>query len=135
MARDRVKVGTAIAERFDRLGPAIETGRISWDHARALVRTANPRVVDALVELQDDLVDLAKVTVFERWRRELGGIVTLVDQDGGHDPAAGDTRTHLRVSAILDGASDLRGTLVGDDAATVAHTIDAVAAELFRRAV
>ncbi|MFN8040130.1 MAG: DUF222 domain-containing protein [Acidimicrobiales bacterium] len=94
MARDRVRVGTALAERFDRLGAAVEAGQISWDHARAIVRTANPRVVDAVTDLQDDLVDLAEATVFERWRRELGGIVTLVDADGGHahpqTPARGD---------------------------------------------
>ena len=135
VARDRVKVGKAVAERFDRLGDAVDTGRISWDHAKAIVGVANPRVVDALVELQDDLVNLAEATVFERWRRELGGIVTLVDADGGHDPTTGDTRTRLHLSAILDNAMDLRGTLVGDDAAAVGHTIEAVADELHRRAV
>ncbi|MFN8039891.1 MAG: DUF222 domain-containing protein [Acidimicrobiales bacterium] len=135
VARDRVKVGTAITERFDRLGPAVEAGRISWDHARAVVHAANPRVIDAIGHLQDDLIDLAEATVFERWRRELGGVVALVDQDGGHDPTTGDTRTELRVSAILDNAIDVRGTLVGDDAATVAATIEAVADELYRRAV
>ena len=135
VARDRVKVGVALRDRFDRLGDAVEDGKISWEHAKAIVSAANPRVLDDLVDLQDGLVELADATVFERWRREISGIVTLIDADGGHDPTGDDPRTKLSHSAILDGALDVRATLVGDDAATFATTIETVTDELYRRAV
>ncbi len=135
VARDRVRVGKALADRFGLLADAVEAGKVSWEHAKAIVGVATPRVVDDLVDLQDGLVDLAGPAVFERWRRELGGIVALVDADGGHDPSGDDTRTTLSLSPILGDAADLRATFVGDDAATVTTAIEATADELYRRAV
>ncbi|MEZ5144951.1 MAG: DUF222 domain-containing protein [Acidimicrobiales bacterium] len=133
-ARARAATAAKLAKGFGGLIDAVDEGRISFDHAKAVADVANPRNHDGLVQLQHDLVDAADHTVFERWRHELSGIAELLDDDGGHDPTGDDPRTGLTVSPILDNAVDLAGTLVGLDAAEVAATIDAVADELARQA-
>ncbi len=134
VAKARVRVGAALVDRFDGVADALEAGRVSWDHAKAIVDAANPRIVDEIADLQDGLVGLADATVFERWRRELSGIVALVDADGGHDPAGDDLRTGARLSPMLDGAMDLVATFTGEDAVVVHDAVEAVADELFRAA-
>ncbi|MEZ5142189.1 MAG: DUF222 domain-containing protein [Acidimicrobiales bacterium] len=133
VAKARVRVGAALVDRFDGVADAVEVGRVSWDHAKAIVDAANPRILDDVTDLQDGLVALAEATVFERWRRELSGIVATIDADGGHDPAGDDPRTTLHISPILDGAATLSG-VPGEDAAVVQEAIEAVADELFRAA-
>lgn len=134
VAKARVRVGTALAGRFGAVEAAVEGGRVSWEHARAIVDAANPRVLDEVAELQEGLVGLAQACVFERWRRELSGIVAMVDTDGGHDPAGDDERTTLRISPLLDGVATLSGVLAGEDAVVVHDTIEAIADELYRAA-
>ena len=75
-------------------------GAISPDHARVLAAaTANPRVAAEVVELQDELVALAKNTPFHAWRRHVSELVELLDQDGGFDPDRALACNQLRVTS------------------------------------
>jgi hypothetical protein len=133
VARGRVKVATALAGPFPEVRDALVSGRISSDHARAVVDAVNPRVAGALSEIQDEVVNLAAGTVFETWRRQLAGLVELLDQDGGHDP--GDDLAANKVSLLptFDGIHHLTGTLVGEHAQVVTQVLDRRADELFHR--
>jgi hypothetical protein len=133
VARNRVRVGVGLRARLGAVDEALVEGRISFDHARVLTDACNPRVADQVTAIQDQLIELADHTVFERWRREIHGIVELLDQDGGHDPNDDLARNQLSVSASFDGAVHLTGTLVGADALVAHQAIDAKADELFHR--
>ncbi|WP_334143765.1 HNH endonuclease signature motif containing protein [Rhabdothermincola sp.] len=133
VAKARVGVGLALRASFGRVDEALVDGRVSWEHAQALVRAANPRVLDGLAGLQEELVGLAAGTTFERWRRELAGVVALLDQDGGHDPAEDVEENRLSMVRTFDGVHHLAGTLVGEHALVAKQALEAEADELFRR--
>jgi hypothetical protein len=132
VAGRRVRVATKL-RRLPIVAAALAEGRISFEHARVVADLANPRVLDALVGLQDRIVELAQGVRFERWAEQVRALVDLVDQDGGHDPR--EERNSLHASSTLDGVLHLKGTLVGDTAASVKALLDAATDRAFRRAV
>jgi hypothetical protein len=131
-ARARVQVARRLRDRLDVVDTALVEGRISWDHARVIDQAANPRVADQVVALQAELIGLADGAGFDGWRREVRGVVSLLDQDGAHDPAGDHARNHLAVVATVDGVTHVAGTLTGDGAEIARQAIDVVADELFR---
>ena len=82
----RVKAATAMAGTFSRLGAAIEAGDFTLEHLEAVLRVANHRVMDALVEGQEQLLAIAENTTFTEFERHLRSLVHLLDQDGPFDP-------------------------------------------------
>lgn len=133
LARARVQVGVALRSRFEGVDAALIEGRVSWEHARVLTRAANPRVAEQLAAIQDEVVALAAGATFERWRRELAGLVALLDQDGGHDPTDDLARNRLSMTSTFDGVHHLAGTLLGEHAVVARHALEAKADELYRR--
>jgi hypothetical protein len=131
-ARARVQVARRLRDRFDMVDTALVDGRISWDHARVIDQAANPRVADEVAARQDEIIGWADGAGFDGWRREVRGLVALLDQDGGHDPAGDQARNHLSVVATVDGLTHVAGTLIGDGAEITRQAIDTVADELFR---
>jgi hypothetical protein len=131
--RDRVRVARTLHDRLDRVDAALVEGRVSWDHARVLATACHPRIADRVTAVQDQLLDLADGTVFDVWRRHVAGIVSMLDDDGGHDPDADLARNHLSVVPTVDGVTYLSGSLVGEPAEVARHAIDTVADELFRQ--
>ena len=129
----RVKVANRLRRELSGVDAALGDGRISFDHARVLADAANPRVAEVIAGVQDHLVDAATRSPFDIWAREVRALVELVDQDGGHDPAADFARNRLHLDDIGGGTTVVRGELVGDTALGVQQAVEHKADELFRR--
>jgi len=124
------------AVKLRRLGvvdDALSGGRISPEHARALVGVTNPRIEADLGDLQDELVELAQRCPFPAWRRQVTEVAELLDQDGGYDPARDVARNQLRVSPIASDGISVSGELVGEYAVTFTGLLDAETDRLWRR--
>jgi hypothetical protein len=91
------------------VGEAAVGGRITHHHAAVLAGACHERVAEGVVALQGDLIALAEGASFDRWRSEIRGIVELLDQDGGHDPAGDLARYQLNVAETIDGITHLTG--------------------------
>jgi hypothetical protein len=110
---------------------AMAEGRIGLEHAAVLVAACNPRIAEPFAELVPALVDDAQVMTFERWRRHVGELVDLLDQDGPPPP---DERVNrLSASRTLDGRVRLDATFGALEGTYVIQAIDARADDLFRR--
>jgi hypothetical protein len=130
----RAQLNTATTlSRLPVIAEAVADGTISFEHAKTVAAVTNPRVRDAVVELQDEIVNLAREFRFGRFKTGLRSLIDLIDQDGGHDPADDLARNRLTVSESLDGVLHLHGQLVGEHALTVAQLLDTKADELFRQ--
>ena len=114
VARSKVKVATALRERFAVLQAALVAGRVRFEHVRLIVDKANPRIIDLVEGAQDQLVEMAQGAIFERWRAEVVSLFELFDQDGPHDPNADVPRSKMTMSPTT-GETVLRGSLTGDD--------------------
>src|SRR4051794_970353 len=108
-------------------------GVLSAEHVSAIADVRNPRVADALVGLQPEIVALAEGAIFEAWRADVRILIALADEDGGHDPSRDLATNKLSMAETLDGVLHLSGQLVGEHALTVKHAIDTKADDLFRR--
>lgn len=133
VARNRVKTGVALAGPLSAVDEALIDGRIGFEHARVLAEAASGRVAEQVIDLQEALLDLAADTLFEWWRRDVLGIVDLLDQDGGHDRNKDLHRNKLTVARTFDGITHVAGTLTGEHGEIARQAIDAKADELFRR--
>ncbi len=86
--RAQVRLGLLLRDRFPRLAAAVAAGELSWDHVRVLAAVTNRRVIDAVAELQDEIIGLARDCGFEQWKTEVHALVTYLDQDGAEpDPS------------------------------------------------
>lgn len=132
VAARRVRVAARLRQ-LPVIAQALAEGRLSFEHARVVADLATPRVLDALVDLQDRIVELAAGVRFERWAEQVRALVDLLDEDGGHDPR--EERNALWSSRTLDGVLHLKGTLVGESAVEVAHLLEGAADRLYRQAV
>ena len=132
LAATRVKVANKLRRELSEVDAALAGGTISFEHARVLAQAANPRIAEAIAGVQDHLVEAAEHSPFEIWRREVAGLVELVDQDGGHDPDADLARNRLHVHDV-GGATQLRGELVGETALVVEAALEQATDVLFRR--
>ncbi|HVN49935.1 MAG TPA: DUF222 domain-containing protein [Acidimicrobiales bacterium] len=127
----RVRVANKLRTELDGVDAALGEGRIGFEHARVLA-AANPRVAEVIAGVQDALVAAAQHSPFEIWRRDVAGLVELVDQDGGHDPNDDVSRNRLHLDDV-GGATVLRGELVGETALVVEQALEAATDALFRR--
>jgi hypothetical protein len=94
--KDRVRVARQLHDRLDEVDQAVVDGRLSWEHARVLAHACNPRVAHRVAAVQAELIGLAEGAVFDAWRRQVAGIVALLDEDGAFDPDEDLARNHLR---------------------------------------
>lgn len=67
---------------FPAFAEALRAGHVCGDHLLALDRAANPRVHDALVVLDDELVTFAKRHSYAQFTSHLHNLVALLDADG-----------------------------------------------------
>ncbi len=132
VCRKRLRTAKALNRHFNAFDEAISTGRLSWSHGEAIQQCSNRRIVDQLIELQPELIDLAAVTNFEHWRRQLLRLCRLLDQDGGFDPADDPEAARLKLTQDSLGVT-ITGNLTGESAIIAAETIDKVADELFTK--
>ena len=126
-----VSVARRLRSTLPLVAEALARGRITLDHAALLSRLTTPRVESIMVELQDHLLDLADGVRFERWAADVRALVELADTEGGHRPTPPSNRLHLQVDG--DGVLHLEATLVGADAAVVAHHLRRAGDAAFRR--
>jgi len=127
----QVRVAMRLRQTLPLVDDALADGRLSFDHARLLCELCNPRVVHALVELQQPLIDLAADVRFEVWARDVRDLISVLDADGGHRP--GPERSHLSLNSGLHGELVIKGVLHGESARTVEHALRAAADRLFHR--
>jgi hypothetical protein len=132
VARDDLAVGRVL-RALPVVDEATVDGRISSHHVAAVAAVSNPRVADGLAGVQAEIVTLADGALFETWRQDIAMTVRLIDQDGGYDPATDLATNRLRVSATLDGLTEVTGRLTGEHALVVRHAVEVKADELFRR--
>ena len=119
----RVNLATKLRFPLDQVDAALSEGRITVEHARALVRAGNPRVLDELAETQGDWVAAAQDRPFRVWVHELRVWAELVDQDGPFDPNAELARNKLSLRPFGRGIK-LSGEL---------HGVEAIAVQAGRR--
>ena len=84
----RVRVAGKLRSLLPVVDAALGDGTIRFEHARAMVEAANPRIADQIAERQGELVDKAGSAPFAIWRSQLGALAERLDQDGGYDPTA-----------------------------------------------
>jgi hypothetical protein len=131
--RERVRTARVLHDRLHDVDEALVSGRISWDQARVLAAASHPRIADRVEAVQAELIGLAEGSVFDAWRRQVAGIVSLLDEDGGHEPNADLARNRLSIAPTLDGITYLSGSLVGEEAEIARQALATTADELFRR--
>jgi hypothetical protein len=131
-AAARVRVANKLRRELPAVDTALGEGEIGFDHARVLADAANPRIAEAIADVQDQLVQAAQHSPFEIWRRDVAGLVELADQDGGFDPDAQLARNRLHLDPVGD-ATVVRGELVGETAVVVGQALEAATDALWRR--
>ena len=134
-ARGRIagtlRVGRALRSHFDEIDAAVSDGTLTFDHAKTLVDTSNPRTREALAAAQSEIISLAEGATFEAWKNDVAALAEVADTDGAEpDPYE---NLSLRMPVTLDRTVHLDGTL--DQAAGLAfrHAVNTRADELFRR--
>lgn len=114
------------------LAQALTDGAISIHHVDAIAKATNPRNIDFVTTIQDQLIALAhSYTRFEPWEVQVRDLLAIADQDGGHDPRPETNR--LTMSRGLDGDLELRATFTGQWALVVEQTLKAFADIEFRK--
>ena len=131
--RVRVKDARRAGGWFVAFDRALSAGLVSSSHLALLCKVANVRNRDALAEVQEKLVDLAREFSFEHWATLVRRLATDLDQDGGYDPNEDLHANRLRLSANGDHTVELAGRLVGEARCTVDLTLASVADELLAR--
>jgi hypothetical protein len=128
----RVSKATRLERHFGQVQAAVATGALTSDHAAVLSTYTNARVIDALADVQDELIALAGECTFDEWRAHLRRLIALLDQDGGEPDEAAN---RLRFASGLDGMIYLDGAMTSEVAMELTSAVDAKADELYRRAV
>ena len=106
---------------FSGFARAIGRGELSDDHATAIHNVANPRVLDALIEAEPTLLELARRCTYPQFCRGLRRIVSLLDDDGPQpDCRDSDAVNH---NTTEDGTFELRATFSGHQAVTISHAL------------
>ena len=129
-ARRRVQVGRRLRRLELTLG-AFADGSVSFEHAKVLTDLATPRNAHLVAELERELLGLANVMAFARWKAEVQGLVDLADADGGFRP--GPEGSTLRLTAGFGGSLELAGTLAGEHGQVVREALERTADRLALR--
>lgn len=126
------RVGVAVKLRqFPRFDLALAQGAVSWHHAEALCRVANPRNAVALEAMSERLINLAALCSFERWAKELAGIAQQLDADGGHRSLHNASRLYW--DRLPGDVGELAGRFSDTDAALIESVLGKRADDIFRR--
>lgn len=127
----RLRVGRALRSHFSQIDEAVREGRLSFDHAKALVDTSNPRTRDALSGAQDEIIALAEGATFDRWKNDIAALAEVADTDGAEPDPYEDLS--LKMPITIDRTVHLDGTLDHASGAVFRQAINDKANELFRR--
>jgi hypothetical protein len=128
-----VRTVDKLSTRFTGLATAIEQGRITLEHAHAVMAVNNRRIEEPLADIQEVLVELAEQSTFRDFQQHLRSLANLLDQDGS-DPESERLRSSLKITYTADGIA-LNGHLVGSLASLVASALNSTADAMFRSAL
>jgi hypothetical protein len=131
IARRRLALANRLAALPD-VDAALTDGTIGVDHAQVLTDAVNDRNAADMAPLLPDLIQAAQGTRFRRWKAHVTALASLLDADGGHDPAA-DLAANTLTLSPSSGFVLVRGELAGEHALTVHDTLNAIADELFHQ--
>ena len=131
--KSRCNTGLKLRTHFETVQQAVLEGTISFEHAAVICRAANPRIINDFAAIQDQMINMAQGTVFNRWKQQINALANLIDQDGGHNPNDDLNTNQLYLNTNFDGTTQLNATFTGGIAETLIQTIDRVADELFRQ--
>ncbi|HEY5155112.1 MAG TPA: DUF222 domain-containing protein, partial [Acidimicrobiales bacterium] len=127
------QVKTAVKlRRFPVVDDALSDGTITADHARVIATVTNPRIEADLLDLQEDLVELAQRCPFVAWRRHVIELTELLDQDGGFDPTRDVARNHFHVAPNASDGIVVSGELVGEHAVAFTQLLETETDRLWR---
>lgn len=131
--RSRVRTAKKLRKHFGAVLDAINNDRITWEHGRIIAKISNPRIIDQLVEMTEQLLVLADHMTFETWSREVHNIAETLDSEGGHKPGDDITDNHLNVSNFVDNTVMISGQLCGELGLIVRDSINDQADRIFHR--
>ena len=117
------KVGRILVH-FPHFAAAIAVGELSPDHAALLAGVANARIRARLVEVDAELVTVARSLSFEDFRRKLRGIAERLDEDGPEPRDCSETDT-VAMGRDFRGALHLRSEFTDHQAAVVEEALNA----------
>jgi hypothetical protein len=128
-----VKTAKAMIGPFSVLGDAVNDpdSVFNLDHLEVVVSVSNHRIETLVIEIQEQLVQLAGACTFTEFEREMRSLANLLDQDGDFDPNAEHEKSWIRIRHTGTGI-DLDGHLEGTLGATVAKALNEIADRLFR---
>ena len=126
----RLRVGRALRDHFDRIDEAVGDGTLSFDHAKALCDTSNPRITDTLAAAQDQIVALADGATFDQYKRDVTALAEVADTDGA-EPDVEENKLSMPVT--IGGNVRLDGMLDAANGLALRTAINHRADELFRR--
>jgi hypothetical protein len=129
-ARARVRTANRLAS-MPLVDGELTDGRFGWQRAEAITDTLNSRNVDAMAEIQNELLELSEGSTYRRFRRDVDDLGRLLDPDGTRPLDAEGSRLSIRPNAA--GGIHLHGDLYGDTADIVRSAIGSVADRLFRQ--
>jgi hypothetical protein len=127
----RLRVACRLRRDLEVVDDALSDGTIAFEHARAIVDAANPRIEVEIAARQEPLVDHAQHAPFNVWRADLGSLAELLDQDGGYDPDRDLARNTLRLTPLGPDHLKITGELVGEAALVVKEAVEREADRLF----
>lgn len=132
-ANAHVNLSKTLRIRLADVRAALDSGEIGYQHTKVLTDAAIPRIIDEFEKMVPHLLSLVPLMSFNRWKREVAGVVALLDQDGGHQPGDEITDNVLRLSPSWGGTLGVQGQLTGDGAVVVAKALNDRADQIFHR--
>jgi hypothetical protein len=132
VASSRVRVATKLRGVLGEVDDALREGTIRYEHAQAVAGDCNPRIEPEIAQRQGTILTRAAELPFLAWRRELGALAELLDQDGGYDPTRDLAKNRLSFAAVAPDHVLISGELVGDAALVVTEAIQREADRVFR---
>jgi len=134
VASGRVHLAKRLQSTLPVTGEALARGEINVHHAQVLSRAANPRIVEAVREIEAELLVLRKgCATFDAWKADVGHIARQLDADGGFTPDDDPSRARFRGSRGLDDGFHFSGSVYGADAASFEAALNEGADALWRR--
>lgn len=134
-AKDRVRVGETLRRWLPVTAAALAAGEIGFDHARVMAGAVNDRNAELFGLAEGELVGLAGVMNFGRWRLNVIAAAQAADVDGAEPQDRPADRPRVRIKRSLDDPDvmELAARFVGGDRLVVEQVLNEVADRLFRR--
>ena len=130
-ARRHVRAGRRLVTHLEQVHAAFAQGSVSADHVQVLTDLCCGAGADTVAACQTELLALAQVLPFERWKAEVRGLIDLADGDGRFRP--GPDGSTLRLTNGFGGSLEMAGTLVGEDGAVLRDALGRAADRLALR--